>query len=353
MTSPGPGASPPDGNGAAAAPGTPADVLGTVAGLLREAGPVVLLAHVSPDADALGSALAVAHALRELGRPCQVSWGDDPFEVPRALRALPGAGPEDGFLVPPSRLAASGAVTVAFDCARADRLGVLAPVLDSSQVAVAFDHHSSHEPFAAVRLVDPAAAATTVLAAGLIDALGVELTPAIAACLYAGLVTDTGSFRFSNTRPDTLRFAARLLDVGFDHSALVRSLVDDVPASFLPVLGAALERVVLDGHALAGAGLVTAVVPGQARRDAGLAVDDVTPVLDTVRRAEEADVACVLYEDDPGTWRVSLRSKGRVDVSRAAVSLGGGGHRAAAGLTAHGSADDVLGRVREALEAAL
>ena len=171
---------------------------------------VFLACHVRPDADALGSMLAVMHALcSKPGRPPVVvaSFGDDPFEVPGILRFLPGIG----LLSPPGAYPPRPDVMVSFDAASIDRLGVLTGPAQSAGELIVLDHHASNSGFGTINLVDPAAAATAVLAAGLIDRLGIPLTEQIALGLYAGLVTDTGSFKFSATTPQVHELAARLL----------------------------------------------------------------------------------------------------------------------------------------------
>lgn len=330
------------------APGELSSALDDIAALLMDPpGPVVLAAHVAPDGDALGSTLAVAHALRSLGTDALVTWGEEPFAVPRGLRVLPGCDAD--FVVPPSRVPAEPGVLAAFDLASSGRLGLLEPLVRRAQAVVAVDHHASHVPFAQVTALDPTAPATAVLAAALIDRLAVPLTPEIAGCLWVGLVTDTGSFRHASTTPASLRLAARLLEAGADGSTLSRAVLDDVPGAFLAVLGAALTRAELLPQAVGGLGLVRTWVPAAERTAAGLGTGDVAPVIDGIRRATEADVACVLVED-ADRWRVSLRSKGGLDVSRAAIALGGGGHRMAAGAEVTGSAEDALAAVLAALE---
>jgi phosphoesterase RecJ-like protein len=127
---------------------------------------------------------------------------------------------------------------------------------------------------------------------------------------------------------------------------------DDVPGALLPVIGAALATAVLEPDAFGGLGLVRAVVSRESREAAGLSVAEVAPVLDTVRRPREADVAVLLVGETPTSWKVSLRSKGGLDVSRAAVALGGGGHRMAAGASLSGSLAEAELATRRALEAA-
>jgi phosphoesterase RecJ-like protein len=305
----------------------------------------VLLAHVSPDGDALGSALAVGLALRARGADPIVTFGDDPLVVPRVLRFLPG----QDLLVPVGEVPSAPEVMATFDASSIERLGLLATNARAAQALLVVDHHASYTGFGTHHLCDVAAPATAVLALALIDRLGVPLTPEIATCLYTGVITDTGSFRYSATTPAVHEIAARLMATGIEHDAIARAIYDTAPFGYLTVLGSALARAVLESDALGGAGLVWTTVPLAERRVAGLALDAVEPIIDAVRVAEEAEVCVVLKEHEDGTWRVSMRSRGRVDVAAASLSLGGGGHRYAAGFTSHDDATTTLARVREAL----
>lgn len=309
---------------------------------LRGGGAVLLLAHVSPDADALGSALAVGIALRDLGRDVEVSFGDDPFVVPRPLASLPGLD----LLRPPSEVTPP-AVAASFDVSSQPRLGVLADVFAAAPVRIAVDHHRSYTGFGEVSVVDVTAPATAVLALELVDRLGVELTAAIAEPLYAGLLTDTGAFKFAGTTPRTHELAARLLATGIAHDQIARRIYDDESFGALQVLGRALERSVLDPVAVAGRGLVHTTVSRGDRGDSPLAAMD--RIIDVLRCTTEAEVAAVVKQDDRGAWQVSMRSKGAVDVSAVALRLGGGGHRYAAGYTGAGDADEVVTALRAVL----
>lgn len=182
----------------------------------------------------------------------------------------------------------------------------------------------------------------------LLDALGACLDEPIARCLYAGLVTDTGCFRRADER--THAIAARLLTAGVDPNATTRALLDTHPFGWLCMLGTVLARAQLEPTAAQGLGLVhTTVLLADA---AGLGSEEVEGVVDLVRTTAEAEVAAVLKEIGPDRWSVSLRAKQHVDVSAAAVELGGGGHRLAAGFTTNGSAPDVLAALRAALHRA-
>jgi phosphoesterase RecJ-like protein len=314
---------------------------------VRSARRVLLLGHVSPDGDALGSALAVGLALAhgDSGVDVQVSFGDDPFVVPANLANLPGLD----LLVAPDAVEPPD-VVMSFDASSADRLGTLWAVASSARHLIAVDHHASYDGFGTLALVDTAAPATAVLAEQLIDRLGLPLDSDVAANLYTGLVTDTGSFRYAGTTSQTLALAGRLLDTGIRFDLIARDLFDTVPFAYLGLLGRALDRAVLEPDAARGLGMVWTVVPALERQQCGLALDLVEPVIDSVRKAAEAEVAVVVKEDDVGVLRVSLRSKGRVDVSSVAVLLGGGGHRYAAGYTATtAELGELIGRLRELL----
>ena len=198
--------------------------------------------------------------------------------------------------------------------------------------------------------MDPAAAATAVLAAQLIDRLSVPLTPQIALGLYAGLSTDTGSFKFSATTPQVHELAARLLATGIDPGVVSRELYDRAPFSYLGLLAAALDRATLERHTADGLGLVWTTVTRSDRAAAALPLDSAESVIDEIRRTDEAEVAVVLKEDDAGIWQVSLRSKSVVDVGAIATELGGGGHARAAGFSNSGGAGAVIAAVRRLLD---
>jgi phosphoesterase RecJ-like protein len=305
--------------------------------ILDGASQVCLACHVRPDADALGSMLAFGLALA--ARPARevtvvASFGDDPFEVPAILRFLPGTG----LLTQPADFPARPAVMMSFDAGSIDRLGALSGPAAAAGELIVLDHHASNTWFGTVNLVDPGAAATAVLAAELIDRLGVPLTRDIALGLYAGLVTDTGSFKFSSTTPQVLQLAARLLSTGIDPGIVARELYDRAPFSYLGLLSATLGRACLEPSAAGGLGLVWTTVSKADRDQANLPMDAAESVIDEIRRTDEAEVAVVLKEDDNGTWQVSARSKSLIDVGAACTALGGGGHARAAGFSFPGGA---------------
>jgi phosphoesterase RecJ-like protein len=313
---------------------------------LDDAAEVCLACHVRPDGDALGSMLAVALALRS--RPGRArsrvvaSFGDEPFEVPRILRFLPGVE----LLSPPRAYPERPEVMVTFDAASTDRLGLLEASAARTGELIVLDHHASNTGFGTIQLVDPAAAATAVLAAELIGRLGVPLSPDVAMDLYAGLVTDTGSFRFSSTTPQVHELAARLLAAGIEAGKVAHELWDRAPFGYLGLLSAALGRAVLEPAAGRGLGLVWTTVTRGDRATCGLAMDAAEPVIDVLRRTDEAEIAVVLKESDDGRWQASARSKGRVDVGRACLALGGGGHARAAGFTGTGTAAQTIAALR-------
>ncbi len=321
---------------------------------LETADEVCLACHVRPDGDALGSMLAVAHALRAAGerdsrgRRSQrvvASFGDDPLWVPDNLRFLPGLD----LLTQPREVPAEPQVMITFDAASRGRLGVLAPNAARAGELIVVDHHASNTRFGTIHLVDPAAAATAVLACELVDRLGLPLTRPVAVGLYAGLVTDTGSFKHASTTVGVHGLAARLLGTGIEPEVVARELWDRAPFAYLRVLSAALGRAVLEPRQVGGLGLVWTTVSRADRVAHGLAYDTVEPMIDVVRRTEEAEVAIVFKQDDDGAWQVSARSKGKVDVGRVCVELGGGGHPVAAGFTSRWPVTDAIGRLRELL----
>jgi phosphoesterase RecJ-like protein len=312
--------------------------------LLRAATDVTLLAHVHPDADALGSALALGLALHRRGAKVRVSFGE-PAEVPETLLPLDYAG----LLVPATEVPVSGPLLVALDTGSVERLGplgdrVAATVAAGGSVLVV-DHHASNTFYGTHHVVDEHAVATAALVAELLDALDIELDKPLAQCIYAGLVTDTGSFR--RATPDTHRLAARLLAAGVDPDTTARRLMEAHPFAWLGMLSVVLGRAKLVPSAADGRGLAYTYVTQEDSRD--VRPEEIESVVDIVRSAHEAEVAAVFKEVGPARWSVSLRSVAGVDVQEVAVSLGGGGHRRAAGYSAEGPIEPIISALLAAL----
>jgi bifunctional oligoribonuclease and PAP phosphatase NrnA len=306
--------------------------LARAADVMSGATDVAMACHVNPDTDALGSMLGLSIALRARGVRTMCSFGNDPLQLPRWARELPGTD----ALVPPKEFPREPALMVTFDAASLDRLGSLAASAARAGELVWIDHHVSNEGLGTIPIVDPSATSTCELVYRLIVAMGGELPDGAAMCLYAGLVTDTGRFQYQAVRPDTLRLAAELREHPFDHARLARVLYEDNAASYLSLLGTALRRVTLDPEAdLAWTYLTQADLAG-----ADVEPGDTDDVIDVVRTARETDVAAVFKQQRDGRFKVSLRSRGNHDVAQVASAFGGGGHRLAAGYTSkHGLAE--------------
>ncbi|MFI7518299.1 bifunctional oligoribonuclease/PAP phosphatase NrnA [Micromonospora globbae] len=310
---------------------------------------VLLICHVNPDGDALGSMLGFGLGLRRLGvRGLQATFPGPP-EVPEPFRGLPGLD----LLVPAAEAYPDPDLVICFDAASESRLGDLVDRLERAGAALVLDHHASNTRFGGVNLVDPRAAATSVVAEQLLTRLGVPLDAGIAECLYVALTTDTGSFRFEATTPAVHEMAARLLATGIRPGDISRRVFDTRPFGAVRLFGEALGRARLEPAAAGGRGLVWtwAGLDDLARH--GQRPYVLEALIDSVRCTAEADVSCVVKQTAPDEWAVSLRSKGAVDVSRVAVALGGGGHRFAAGFTGHGTVDEIVDRIRAHLDGAV
>ncbi|GAC70872.1 DHH family phosphoesterase [Gordonia soli] len=303
-----------------------------IAAALTGAPAVTILCHVRPDADTIGSGLALGLALDRRGVDVEVAYPGDE-RLPCALASLPGAK----LLVRETELTGHR-VVVSVDAANLGRLSSLGDVFSAAEVGIAVDHHASNPGFGDLDLIDADSDCTAVLVLRILDAMQVDVDVDIATCLYAGLLTDTGSFKWA--RPDSFRVAARLLEAGVDGRMWSRILIDTHPFSWFSMVSRVLDSATLVPAACNGEGLVYAVVDRTAM--AGMSWDESESVVDIVRTASEAEIAAVFKESEPGEWTVSLRSKSTVDVMLIARSHGGGGHRHASGYSAAGSADEVV-----------
>jgi phosphoesterase RecJ-like protein len=295
--------------------------------VLSSAAVVALACHVNPDPDALGSMLGLGGFLRARGVAVACSWAQQPLELPRWAEGFAGRD----LLVDPKAFPAEPAVMVALDTAAPDRLGGLAQNATKAGQCVVIDHHRTNPGFGTVLLLDPDASSTCELVYRLVERMGGGLPDGAAACLYAGLLTDTGRFQYAATTPESLRVAAALREHDFDHARLGQLLFEDNSLAYLRVLGVALDRVV---H-VPDADLVWTYLTQNDLEEAGASVGETDDLIDIVRTARESDVTCVLKQQRDGRFKASLRSKGGTDVGSAAAVFGGGGHRLAAGYTSN------------------
>jgi phosphoesterase RecJ-like protein len=235
-------------------------------------------------------------------------------------------------------------LVVTVDIPSVNRLGALQVLADAGREVLVIDHHASNELFGTANYVDPSADSTTMLVADLLDAWDKPIDLRVAHCLYAGLTTDTGSFRWATPRAH--RLAARLVELGVDNAAVSRALMDSHPFSWLPMLARVLSSAQLSRDAVGGRGLVYAVVGHEEWANAR--PEEVESIVDIVRTTQQAEVAAVFKEIEPQRWSVSMRARS-FDLATVASSFGGGGHKLAAGYSASGPADVVVKALADAL----
>ena len=315
----------------------PGDV---IAALGRAPGRALMLGHVHPDADVLGTLLAIAEALRAR-RWSVVSGG--PHPAPGALSFLPGV---EGYEVLKT-LDGTFDVVVLTDCPNPDRTeGLIDAAKDAAPVVVNIDHHPDNRRYGTIDWIDVGAAATGEMVYRLLTALGAPLTPTIATNLFTAVHTDTGSFRYSNVTPETFEIAAALTAAGARPDVVSSALYERRAPDALRLLAEALARVrVSDDGRVAWLALPGSAVPERFIESEEL--------VNYPRSIGSVKVACLLRELDGGRVKVSLRGKGEVDVNKIAAAFGGGGHANAAGCTVSGTLEAVTRRILDAVSAAL
>jgi phosphoesterase RecJ-like protein len=282
----------------------------------------IISSHQRPDGDAIGSAMAAALALRAQGQHADVVFDAIP---PHFLRPFPGVG---GIRVT-TQVDERYDAALIMECSAIDRTGVAG--LDRSPV-LNIDHHPGNTRYGAVNWVDESAAACTELVFTLIDALGAPLTTDVATHIYLGILTDTGSFHFSRMTPRTFEIARRCVEAGADPQWIARTHYDSSTLGRVKIFGAVLNSMQLDpsGH-------VALLTITQALAEAnGASYDDTEGLINFPLTVKDIKAVAFFKEMADRTWRVSMRSKGNVDVRAIASQFGGGGHVNAAGCSVTG-----------------
>ncbi len=287
----------------------------------------LIVSHANPDGDAIGSGLGLARLLRHAGKEAAV-WNLHP--TPTTYRALPDSAAMHAGTEPPAGFPDAFDCVVVLECPTLDRTGLdaaLAPLL-----LVNIDHHLGNSGYGVENWVDPSAPAVAVMVAELARSLGVTIDPATADCLLLALVSDTGGFRFSNATPAAFEAAAELVREGARPEQVSQWLNESQPASAVRLLGLVLGT--LELHS--GGRIATVHLDKEMFLRTGAQAGDSEGLVDVPRTIAGVEAVALLRETGPGEFKVSLRSRGAVDVQAVAGRHGGGGHKNAAGCKVAG-----------------
>jgi phosphoesterase RecJ-like protein len=306
---------------------------------LRRRRRFVVTSHARPDGDAIGSSLAMAYALRDLGKEVRVVSRDAP---PPPLRAFPGVA--DIEVV--TRVDDPGDAVIVMECGDLKRTGI--DGLERGFV-VNIDHHPGNSMYGALNWFDLSAAACGEMVFDLVRALGVPLSPEIATHVYVAILTDTGSFHYSHITPRTFEICRLCMEAGVSPPAVARSIFDSNTLARLKVFGAVLDRMQLDPT-----GRIATLTVGDALlAETGGTSDDTEGLINLPLTVKDVLAVVFFKENGAGDWRVSLRSKGDIDIHAVAKAFGGGGHKNASGCSARGSLEELKALFERKIEAAI
>lgn len=288
---------------------------------IAKADKIVLACHVNPDGDTLGSALALAHALKRSGKRAIVLSHDG---VPDIYQWMPGAE-----WVLPETDDRDFDLSIVCDTGTSERVGRAKETVESARMTMNIDHHVAEGEFGRIRVVNSKAAATGELVHGLLKAMGAEVDKKIAECLMCAIVTDTGSFRYMNVTPHTFKVAGELMAAGAWPATISELVFENRSLASIKLMGRALGslRVSDDGR------IAWAHIRARDYDEMGATDEDSEGVVGHVRAVKGASVG-LLFREIPGKKiRISLRSREGYDVNAVARVFGGGGHKLAAGCS--------------------
>jgi phosphoesterase RecJ-like protein len=311
---------------------------------LRQGARFLISSHINPDGDAIGSQIGLVRVLRGLGKS-SVIWNLD--RGPALYRPLPGSDRIHTGSEPPSGFPDQFDAAIVLECPTLDRTGLEARLTELALVNI--DHHLGNAHYAEINWVDTAAPAVGEMIYRLAQGLKVPLDPDTATALYLTLVTDTGGFRFANATPAAFEAAASLVREGARPERVAEWLYESQPEATVRLLGEMLGSLRIDCDGKVATALLTSEMFARSAADAS----NSEGLVDVPRSISGVEAVGLLRQLEPGRFKVSLRSRGEVDVERLARRHGGGGHRNAAGFVLDGSADEVRALVVAALREAL
>jgi len=298
---------------------------------LSERNHFLILTHEDPDADGIGSMLALGRSLSAAGKEVTLLT-QEPIHPP--LRSLTGADQVVNELAPDSRFE----IAVALDCAERTRLGRVGNQLKDHDLLINIDHHETNSAFGTLNLIEPTCSSTAELVFRVIQAAGLPISPDVAGNLFAGIQADTGSFRYSNTTPGAFRAAADLLEQGADPWDISRRVMDSYSLPRLRLLRMALDTVRF--HYAGQIAVMT--LTRRMFQESGAQAADTERFVDYPRFVEGVELGVLVRELGERECKFSLRSNKRLNAARLAADFGGGGHVRAAGFRCQRPVDDAI-----------
>lgn len=311
-----------------------------VARALLDGRRILVTSHANPDGDAIGSVIAMGLLLGKLDKDV-VMYNQDP--VPGNFAFLPGAKELvhnlDGLEFD---------TTLVLDCSELSRVGKL-PEIELLGKLVGIDHHLTAQPLGEANYLDPGASSIGEMIHAVLQHLPAELDPDVATCIYTSILTDTGSFRYSNTSPNALRVAAEMVAQGVSPWEVALAVYESQPLSRIKLLGLVLPTLQVAEHGRYG----SIVVTQQMLTETGSSEEHIDGFINYPRGIEGVEVAVQYRELAQDSFKVSFRSRGNINVAEIADQFGGGGHANAAGCALEGDLEAVRTRIEQTIDRAI
>jgi len=309
---------------------------------LKNSRSLLLATHINPDGDAIGSLVALGLALEALGKQTTLLCASP---IPAVYRFLPATDRITAVYEPSGDFDTA----VILDCGSFIRVGQARPEIEKIKTVINIDHHVTNTRFGNHVLVETEACATAEILYRIIKALGVRITPGMAAAIYTGIFTDTGSFRFSNTNRAAFAICEEMVAVGMDPYRVARHVYGTYSLGRIKLLNLALDSI----EVTAGGKVSIMTLTRDMLTETGTQPEDTDGMINYARRIEDVKLAVLLQEvenggraaDETPRFHVSLRSNGAVDVAEIAAAFGGGGHKVAAGFNTESSLADIRAKI--------
>ncbi len=288
-----------------------------IADIINQSTRIGISFHTSPDGDSLGSALALLIALKNIGKDSYILSKEI---LPSDFYFLPNSESIDGTIILPKE---DTEVVIVLDCGNKERINC--DLSNYKGTIINIDHHLSNSSYGHINYIDTTAAAVAEIVFDLIKLLGISLTKEIAECLYTSIMTDTGSFKYSNTTSKTHEIASELISLSIDFSAIHRLVYDNRDFKYLKLLGKVYEEI-----QLINSSICLMKIPHSILKELDYDLEDSSEIVSSGLTIKGVDIA-ILFKEVTGGIKISFRSKDKADVRKIAEPFGGGGHTKASG----------------------